>query len=233
MSAVERSEIAFSDRVLQLLERVDYRRADTEEEREAIYRLRHDAYVREGAIEPNAARRFTDEYDTWPNACTFGLYLDGVLASSFRMHVASPAFPDMPAAHVFPDLLRRELEAGKTIIDPTRFVADARCARLYGELPYVTVRLGHLAAEYFEADMVLATVRAEHQAFYRRVFGHKLLCPPRPYPTLSKPISLMATLHTPAARMQVVARYPFFRSTVFERRMLFERPAAARRAVAA
>lgn len=233
MSAVEvRSELGFSDRVLQLLERIDYRRADSDKEKEAIFRLRHDAYVREGAILPNPSRRFRDDYDDWANAYTFGLYIDGVLASSFRMHVATPDNPDLPAAHVFPDLLKRDLEAGKTIIDPTRFVADATCARLYPELPYATVRLGYLAAEYFRADYVLATVRAEHQAFYRRIFGHKVVCPPRAYPTLNKPISLM-TLHYPPARLHILARYPFFRSTVFERRMLFERPAVARNIVAA
>ncbi|MEA2933766.1 MAG: hypothetical protein QOD74_412 [Variibacter sp.] len=233
MSAVEvRSELGFSDRVLELLERVDYRRADTADEREAIFRLRHDAYVREGAVTSNVARRFTDDYDDWDNAYTFGLYVDGRLASSFRMHVSTPEHPDIPAAHVFPDLLRGDIEAGRTIIDPTRFVADATLTRVYPELPYATVRLGYMAAEFFRADSVLATVRAEHQAFYRRIFGHRLVCPPRAYPTLSKPISLM-TLHYPPARLQIMARYPFFRSTVFERRMLFERATARRSVVAA
>jgi hypothetical protein len=39
---------------------------------------------------------------------------------------------------------------------------------------------------------------------------------------LIKPISLMV-LDYPAMRDGVHERYPFFRSTVFERRMLFER----------
>ncbi len=74
----------------------------------------------------------------------------------------------------------------------------------------------------FNADIGTATVRAEHQAFYRRVFMHKVLCPPRPYPTLTKPLSLMAVdFH--AKREKVFQRYPIFRSTFFERRMLFER----------
>ena len=34
----------------------------------------------------------------------------------------------------------------------------------------MTVRLAYVAASYFNADIGLATVRAEHQAFYRRVF---------------------------------------------------------------
>ena len=70
--------------------------------------------------------------------------------------------------------------------------------------------------------LVLATVREEHQAFYRRVFGHRVICEPRHYPSLTKPISLMA-LDYPLSRERVLHNRPFFRSTFFERRMLFGR----------
>ena len=92
----------------------------------------------------------------------------------------------------------------------------------YPQLVYLTMRLGWLAAEYFQAETVLAAVRTEHQAFYKRVFGHRLVCPARPYPLLEKPISLME-LDYFGARARVNNRQPFFRSTFFERRMLFER----------
>ena len=115
---------------------------------------------------------------------------------------------------------RRSRPGGSSSIPPG-FVADAECARAFPELPYATVRLGYMAADYFGADLVLATVRAEHRAFYKRIFGHQTVCEPRPYPTLAKPISLM-TLHYPSERGRIVQRYPFFRSTLFERRMLFE-----------
>lgn len=218
------SALSFVDRVMQVLERVDYRRAETPEEKEAIYRLRHDAYVREGAMRPDFSRKLSDSYDDEPNSFTFAIHIDGMLASSVRLHASTQGETNFPAAKVFPELVMPEIEAGKRIVDPTRFVADATAARLYPELPYLTLRLGYMAAEYFDADLVLATVRAEHQAFYKRVFGHKPICPPRPYLTLTKPLSLMM-LNYPPARDQIVARYPFFRSSLFERRMLFERPA--------
>jgi hypothetical protein len=225
MGAVARvATSGFSDRVTRLLDRVDYRRVESVEDREAVYRLRYTAYLREGTIQPNFTKRLSDNYDDMANAWTFGLMIDGVLASSFRMHISTPEHPDLPAMHVFPEILAPEIEAGKTIIDPTRFVADPAIARRYPELPHVTVRLGYMAAEYFKADIVLATVRAEHQAFYKRVFGHRPVCPPRPYPTLTKPISLMM-LNYPSAREQILLRQPYFHSTLFERRMLFERPA--------
>lgn len=212
---------SFTDRIAQLLERADYRRAESVEDREAIFRLRYDAYLREGAIAPSIGKRFADSFDDMENAWIFGVYVDGQLASSIRLHVTTPEYRDLPGLHVFSDILAPEIAAGKTIIDPTRFVADHAIARQYPELPYITVRIGWLAGEYFHADGILATVRAEHQAFYARVFGHRALCPPRPYPSLKKPIALMM-LDYAAMKDRVHRRYPFFRSTLFERRMLFE-----------
>ena len=226
MSAVALSTPSFSERVLHLLERVDYRRADSAEERDAIYRLRYEAYLREGALKPDFTRKLSDRYDERDDTWTFGIYIGGQLASSVRLHISVNGAADFPGAEVFPETILPELAAGKTIVDPTRFVADATCARLYPELPYVTLRLGFLAAEYFDTNYVLATVRSEHQAFYKRVFGHRPMCPPRQYLTLTKPLSLMM-LDFPPAREQILARYPFFRSTFFERRMLFEQPAPA------
>ena len=147
---------------------MDYRRAETAEEREAIFRLRYQAYLREGAIAPSPSERFADPLDEAANAWIFGVYVDGELASSIRLHVASRQSPDLPALNVFSDLLSPEIGAGKTIIDPTRFVADRSASRRYPELCYVTTRLAWLASEYFHTSLLLATVRAEHQAFYRR-----------------------------------------------------------------
>ena len=210
-----------------LLEQVDYRRADTPEEKEAIFRLRYAAYLREGAIPPSASERFSDPLDASDNAWIFGIYIGGELASSIRLHVANRQSPTLPALNVFSDLLAPEIAANKTIIDPTRFVADRNLSRRHPELCYVTTRLAWLASEYFSTSLLLATVRAEHQAFYRRVFGHRLICEPRHYPSLTKPICLMG-LDYAMARERVVQRHAFFRSTVFERRMLFARtPAAA------
>jgi N-acyl-L-homoserine lactone synthetase len=219
------SHLSFPDRVAQLLDRIDCRPARSVEEREVIFRLRYQAYLREGAIGPNFSGTFSDAYDDSENAWLFGLYLDGELASSIRLHIAMGEQRDFPSRKVFADLLEPELDAGRVIVDPTRFITDRRYSRLNPGLPHVTLRLAWLAAEYFAADHFLVAVRAEHQAFYRRTFLHRPICPPRPYPLLAKPISLM-TVHYLSVADQVHQRYPFFRSTFFERRMLFDRDAA-------
>jgi hypothetical protein len=202
------------------LARVEYRRAVSDEDREAIYRLRYRAYLQEGAIEPNPSQMTYDAFDDAPNTWIFGIHVDGGLASSIRVSVASPKIPTSPSVNVFPDVLGHEVARGKVIVDPTRFVADPVRQRGFPELPYLTVRLGYVACGHFHADVGLATVRAEHQAFYRRVFLQKTLAPPRMFPGLTKPVCLMAA-HYPSVRDRIFQRYPYFRSTDAERHRLF------------
>jgi hypothetical protein len=217
-----RSASSPSDRVWQLLDKIDCKLADTSEQREAIFRLRYQAYMREGIISQNSSGTFSDPYDEKGNGFLFGLYIDGELASSIRVHVASKEHPDFTSLEVFSDFLQPELDAGKIIVDTTRFATDETFSRLYRALPYATMRVAGMACEYFRADYLLAAVRREHQAFYRRVFHHQLVCEARPYPGLTKPLSLM-TVHYPTFVDQVHQRYPFFRSTLFEQQMLFGR----------
>lgn len=220
-------QIGFIGRVSQLLDIIDFRLMESAEEREAVARLRYDSYRREGAIAPNSSGKFADPYDDKGNCWIFGLYIGDELASSVRIHVATQHSPTFPSLSVFPDLMEPALQAGATIIDSTRFVTDARLSRLYIGLPHATVRLCWMAAEHFDAPHLLAAVRAEHQAFYKRLFGHRVICGPRNYPLLTKPITLM-TVDYRNVMERVHRQYPFFRSTFFERRMLFEPPVPAR-----
>lgn len=210
----------FADRISELLDQVDYRLAETREDREAIYRLRYEAYRREQSIAPSRSGSFSDPYDTAENGRVFGAYIDGALVSSVRIHVANRASPYCPSLNAFSDVLGPELLAGKTLVDSTRFVTSRRHARKYPGLHLVTLRLCWLAVEHFEADHFLAAVRAEHQAFYRRTFRHQPVCAPRPYAMLNTPICLMTVRYADVAE-DVHRRYPFFRSSAFERRMLF------------
>jgi len=204
------------------LENVDYRLAESAEDKEQIYRLRYRAYLREGAILPSESERVTDRYDDLPNNFTFGVFVDGELYSSIRISVLTAEWRGSPSSEMFADLLHPELERGKIIVDPTRFVADPQKARKFPELPYVTVRLGYVACGYFNADIGLANVRPEHRAFYRKVFLQEPWGEPKLYPGLLKPVGLVAAKY-PEIRERVFQRFPYMRSSAFERRMLFER----------
>ncbi len=214
--------LAAIERGVELLNHIDYQLAETPAEREQIYRLRYRAYLQEGAIEPRTDQRVTDHFDDLPNTWIFGVYYDGALASSIRISVATPESPISPSVAAFPDVLEPELKLGKILVDPTRFVADPMRAKSYRELPYLTVRLAYVACEHFGADLGLSSIRVDHAAFYRRVFLQEMLAPARLPPGMIKPVCLVASDYQ-AVRERIFHRYPYFRTSLFERRMLFER----------
>jgi N-acyl amino acid synthase FeeM len=207
-----------------LFDRVDYRLIETPADRDLIYLMRYRAYLQGGLILPSDSLRVSDRYDDAPNAWTFGIDVDGELCSSIRLHVLTSEGRMSYATELFGDILHPRLDQGEVFIDPARFVADPEKAQRFPELPYLTLRLAYLACEYFNADTGLALVRAEHQAFYRRVFLHENIAEPRSFPNVLKKVALMASGFR-TLRERVLTRFPIMRSSAFERRMLFDRRA--------
>lgn len=218
--AVAHQALSLNDRVMRALERVEYRQALGTQDRERIFNLRYHAYLREGAIAPKADERFTDPVDDQANCLIFGVHVDGELAGAIRLSISGPGLPLIPTANVFPDTVLPQLEAGRVLVDPTRFVADARWSRELPELAYLTLRLPWLAMEQFHADIMLAAVRPEHYPFYRRLWGNTVVSPPRLYPGLAKPVMLSQLDHAKAAP-RVEALYPFFQARRDERATIF------------
>jgi hypothetical protein len=206
-----------------LFDRVDYRLIETPEEREALYEMRYRAYLHGGLISPSASQRIVDVYDESPNAWIFGIYLDGELCSSLRLHVLTSEQRMSYTSELFGDVLHPRLDRGEVFVDPARFAADPEKSQRFHELPYLTLRLAYLACDHFKADLGLAMVRTDHQAFYRRVFPHETLTEPRPFPGRhSRQVVLMASDFA-TLRERVLTRFPIMRSSAFERRMLFDR----------
>ena len=143
---------SFRDSVDSLLRRVECRPAYEQAERDDIFRMRYAAYRREKALPPDAPHLFCDRFDDLPNTTTFGLYVDGHLASSIRIHVVSKRAPEHPGLNVFGDHLWPLINEGEILIDPTRFVVDFESSRRYPKLPYATVRVAWMASEWFGAD---------------------------------------------------------------------------------
>ena len=84
------------ERTADPLEHVDYRLAETPEDKDRIYRLRYRAYLREGAILPSESERVTDRYDDLPNNFTFGIFVRGELYSSIRISVLTSEYRGSP-----------------------------------------------------------------------------------------------------------------------------------------
>lgn len=219
-SAGLRANPRLCERVHRALERVEYRMASTHAEREAIFKLRYAAYLKEGAISPREDGRFADAVDDQPNSIHVGVHVDGELAGAIRIGVTVDGMPPIPTAKVFPDCLEGPIGAGRKFVDPTRFVSDARISREVPELMYLTLRVPWLATAHFGADAMLAAVRPEHYGFYRRLWGNELVSPPRLYPGLAKPV-LLSWLDFPAAARRVEEVHTFFEARPGEAAMLF------------
>lgn len=206
-----------------LFDRIDYRLIETPEGRDSIYHLRYKAYLNSGLILPSETCQVRDVYDDAPNVWIFGVYVDGELCSSVRIHLLTRECRLSYSTELYGDVLHGRLDLGEVFVDPARLAADPNMAKRLPELPYLTLRLAYLACEYFNADTGLAMVRPDHQPFYRRVFLHEPVAEPRAFPGWhTMKTSLMASDFR-NLREKVLTRFPIMRSNAFERRMLFER----------
>jgi hypothetical protein len=200
---------SLSSRVFELLSRTIFKVAGTRSEHEEIYRLRYQAYRREGSIYANNEQLLSDGFDEIANSISVGVYIDHRLAGAIRLHVVDNEKCVSPACEVFQDILGPVIRGGATLIDPNRFVTDGSTSRQHPELPYVVLCVPFAAARYYDVDYATATVRPEHSPFYAKVLGYQTRSEPRHYPTLLTPLSLM-TVDFRSNEHQVTERYPFF-----------------------
>ena len=211
---------SFAANVDHLLETLEYRTIETDADLDAVLRLRYDAYLKEGAITPSESHRLSDSFDHLDNVVNVGVFHEDKLVSALRVHFLSDPDNDSPSMEVFSDLLRPYLEAGKRLVDPNRFVLDYATAREFPQLAYATVRLSVMASAYYAAHFSIATIRVEHQAFYKRTFFATPVAPARYYPLLTKKISLMLVDYE-KDQHRIVERSPFYASTRAEQQRLF------------
>lgn len=220
----ESSELSsFARNVASLLDRVEYRRCDAGEDLEDIYRLRYKSYRLVDMVSQNESGTVHDALDEAPNCYKFGIFIDGLLVSTLRIHHATAAIPDSPSTTVYGDILGPELAAGATFIDPSRFAADPEWSRIYPQIPYVTLRLAGMACFHFEAPYCLSTIRPEHGGFYKRIYQSEQIGELRAYPGLNYQVVLFRA-DVNAIRQRSLTRFPFFRSSELEQRLLFDAP---------
>jgi hypothetical protein len=182
--------------------------------------------MRAGTVEPRPSGMFHDAMDEKDNAWLIGLFIDGELASALRLHISASLRVPLPELTSFSDLIEPHLAAHRTIIDASRFVSSLEFSQKYSEIPYLTLRPTFLAEEFFGADYVIAGCLAEHQAFYRRIYGAVVWAAPRPYPHFKRSMALVA-YDCNVQREKIHKRYPFYQSTQAERVRLFQRSSNA------
>lgn len=210
----------FTARISKFLRHLEYRRCDRDDDLELICRLRYKAYAANLLVPEEESQSISDELDRTKNSFTFGVFHDGTLISTLRVHHVTGETPSGPSMLVYDDLLLPRLRRGEHFIDPSRFAADPEWTRNAPEIPFVTLRLAVMACIHFDAPFCLSTIRPEHSAFYRRIFQSKQIGPLRHYPQFTRPVALYeADVNTIQA--MTFSRFPFFRSAADERKLLF------------
>jgi len=131
-------------------------------ERDAIFKLRYQAYLRAGLVSENSFGRHIEPADHVANAYLMRLYVDRRLVSSLRLQIGSAATPYFSSLELFPHLLEPIRRSGKTIIDMSCVATDGVLARQYVLMPYrysqtvrAAVRTGALWISYFPLNSIL------------------------------------------------------------------------------
>nr|WP_314256594.1 hypothetical protein [uncultured Devosia sp.] len=211
----------FALSLIDILDRVHYRRVTVDDQLDPIYRLRYEAYRREEFIPVNSGEITRDDYDAAGNCYAYGVYIDDQLVSSIRLHIASQANRTSPSLGIWPEVLGGIVDKGGSYVDPSRFTADHDASLAFPALPYLTLRLAVMASEHFKVTYTISSVRPEHAAFYRRIFGSEQLAGEGYWGELTFPVCLYAS-YIPVMYPRTIARFPFFDSTPEERAAIFD-----------
>ncbi len=206
--------------------RVTCKVARSQHEREAIFKLRYQTFLRSGLIAPNSFERYVEPADHAANAYLVGLYIDRKLVGSLRLQKCTFATPGFPSVELFPELLRPLLRNGNSVVEMSCVATDGNLARLNPWTPYAIIRAWIVAAEHFGADHIVTTARPQHQLFYQRVLDCEVCTEQRPLPYHLSSVGLV-TLNFAAQAERVYVKLPYLRSTSSERSQLFEFPAVS------
>jgi hypothetical protein len=222
MNAVDTglSRSALSSSILNLLDRVEYRRVLSPEDFAAVGRLREISYKSREFIDPDSFGGLIDDDDYSPDCSVIGVFIDEALVSTIRLHIVDSDHRHGPSLKYFPQEAGEILGRGESYIDPSRFAADPMQLWTYPAIPFLTLRIVAMATEYFKSDYFLNCVRADNANFYRRSFGSAVFAAPRDIKTFKVPLILLGA-QMDEARDRLASRFPFFHSLPYEQRMMF------------
>ncbi|MGJ8611341.1 MAG: N-acyl amino acid synthase FeeM domain-containing protein [Octadecabacter sp.] len=152
-----------NNQVIEALERSRYKVMTDSLDLDTIYRPRYDCYRAERSIAKNERGTMTDPFDKTANCVHVAVEMDGEILAAMRLHLVSKLSLTAPTLEVFPELLD-EIKRGQTILDSTRFVINPTARKQRVPLHFLVLRIPFLATMFYDIDLALAPVRAEHAA---------------------------------------------------------------------
>jgi N-acyl-L-homoserine lactone synthetase len=208
-----------AERIATLRKKVEAFVVSAPEDKAEVYRLRYRCYLKEQAIQENGHETLSDAYDDHRRAITMGIRLGTEIVASIRLHLLDAENAESPTSMAFGDYVNGMLCEQHTVVDCSRFVVDHLASREHPELAYLALSWPIALAEIHQVTRILAAVRKEHMAFYSRILRCQMICTPRPYLQLIKPLGLMSVDYL-AEKANVFRRYPFFKPSSSDMEML-------------
>ncbi|MCR9123532.1 MAG: hypothetical protein NXH91_14805 [Phyllobacteriaceae bacterium] len=212
---------AVANRLLSVMDAVEYRRISTPEDFEDVGALRLRAFNPRDIYESKFESPVIEPLDFDPDTYVFGLYHADQLVSSMRLNLLSADTPPTPAMEYFSETLSPLLAQGMVFVDPSRFAIDPDLAPTVPALPLLTHRLSTMMTLHKGADYCLCLIKLQHEAYYRRVFGATRLAGPIHPDGLFIDVVLLGI---PRSNVDyIMSRNPLFHYTETEARLLFDR----------
>jgi hypothetical protein len=145
------------------------------EDLEHLVRWRYENFMASKSVSnrDRTAEEFDDHKDCLPTARTVGLYLDGRLVASMRMHALNAENFNIEALDVERDRVEREVARGRRFVVASRWITDPAFSNLM-PLTVAATRITCLAAGYHDADYLLSTSRESHARMYARMQDAKI-----------------------------------------------------------
>ncbi len=170
---------------------VEIVRAKTEGDFRAIGHLRYRCYRAEGLIDADEEQVFLDEFDYAPGARTYGVYVDGAIVSSIRLHILRGEEDRSATFEAFSDIISPMLGSGMTIVDGARFVVDPTIGEKRLSVAWQTLKICLRVADEINADFGVAAVRLAQVHLYEKIYNFSQMAEPREYCQLNAKLALI------------------------------------------
>ena len=142
------------------------RKANGQDELEAIFRLRYDSYLRKGYISPNPNGIMVDEWDELSTTTHFVAMENGGLLGAVRLVMDSTK--SLPMERVFPEVINQLRKQGRKVAEASTLVAEVRSDSTR-KLWVILCKALWEEAEARHIDDLCVTVTQNHLGFYKRL----------------------------------------------------------------
>ena len=166
------------------------------ESREQAFRLRYEAYIHSGAVDPNEGERLSDEYDQYSNARVHLIWYEGKPVASVRSSTWSSAYNWLApeSIHSFWNDAHRTIGLENNILESSRYVVSPELTgrkSLYAQL--LMFRILDLCAQVDDCPHIITSVRQRHVPFYQRMLAFEQISEPIRHEWIKLDIVLLAT----------------------------------------